>query len=304
MKSIFISLLLLLVFPLQTSLAETQTSKTNTQVPILWKLDTKPTSWLFGTIHLPDPRVNKLPYPAKVIFDQSDVVLTEIPMETADIAAIANMMKRRDGKSLKSILPEDLYQRLEKHFKSFSLPILLFNDMKLWAIYASLPMLPTQTEHPTSIALDKHIYQQAKRDGKITGGLESAIEQASYFDRFTHEEQITLLRETLDTIEADKEREKGTIELMLEWYLSGGKTHLTEFMEDITPISNDKALEQKVADILLTERNEIMAKRIVSSLENHPNKSHFIAIGAGHLSEEANVPFYLEKLGIKAEKVY
>lgn len=304
MKTFCISLLLLLVFPLQASLAETQTPKTSTQVPILWKLDTQPSSWLFGTIHLPDPRVNKLPLPAQVVFDQSDVVLTEIPMESADIAVIANMMKRRDGKSLRSIIPTDLYQRLDKHFQSFSLPIQLFNDMKLWAIYASLPMLPTQSKYPTSIALDKHIYQQAKLKGKIAGGLESAAEQASYFDRFTHKEQVILLKETLDIIEADKQREKSTIDLMLEWYLSGGKNHLTDLMASITPIDNDKALEKKVTDILLIERNKIMAERIVNSLKNRPNKTHFIAIGAGHLSEEENIPFYLEKLGIKAEKVY
>lgn len=304
MKKFLVSLLLLLSLSLQSSLAETHTTQSSTQVPILWKLDTTPTSWLFGTIHLPDPRVNKLPYPAQVVFDQSDVVLTEIPMETADIAAIANMMKRNDGKSLRSILPPKLYERLENHFQSFSLPIGLFNEMKLWAIYASLPMLPTQTSYPNAVALDKHIYQQAKLDGKITGGLESAIEQASYFDRFSQAEQITLLKETLDTIDADKGREKGTIELMLEWYLAGGKSNLTDLMQTITPISHDEALEQKVADILLTERNKVMAKRIVESLEKYPNKSHFIAVGAGHLSEEANIPFYLEKLGIEASKVY
>lgn len=306
MKKFLVSLLLLLSLFLQSSLAETHTTKTkaSTQVPILWKLDTTPVSWLFGTIHLPDPRVNKLPYPAQVVFDQSDVVLTEIPMENADIAAIANMMKRNDGKSLKSILPHELYERLENHFQSFSLPISLFNDMKLWAIYASLPMLSTQTSHPNAIALDKRIYQQATLDGKITGGLESAIEQASYFDQFSQAEQITLLKETLDTINADKEREKGTVELMLEWYLAGGKSNLTDLMQEITPISHDKALEQKITDILLTERNEVMAKRIVESLEKYPNKSHFIAVGAGHLSEEANIPFYLNKLGVKASKVY
>lgn len=273
------------------------------QVPILWKLDTTPSSWLFGTIHLPDPRVSTLPAPAKILFDQSDIVLTEITMEQKDTRLIAKMMKRHDEQPLKAIIPEATYQRLTDHLDELSVPIQAFEPMKLWAIYAALPMLPSQQKYPTTTPLDLHIYQQAKLSNKLVGGLETAVEQTLYFDQFTHHEQVTLLEETLDIIDADKHRLTNSIEMMIEWYLQGGQIPIRTFMKQINPVDNDKKLEAKITDILLTQRNQIMAERIVQSLKENPDKSHFIAVGAGHLSDDKNIPYFLEKRGITASKI-
>ena len=45
--------------------------------PALIELDTEPPSWLFGTIHLPDPRVTRLHPDAARAFEQADAVYTE-----------------------------------------------------------------------------------------------------------------------------------------------------------------------------------------------------------------------------------
>jgi uncharacterized protein YbaP (TraB family) len=298
-KSILVPLLLV------TSLfgsAVNAKSEYGLQKPILWKLETQPPSWLFGTIHIPDDRVNQLPLTARIIFNQSDVVLTEIPMEFGDTISMQTLMKRTDQKPLQSIISDDLYHRLDKYLLKINLPggAKAFDTLKIWAIYASLPMLETQLKHPLNKALDANIYQQAKQQGKEVGGLETIVEQMSYLEKLSTKEQITLLDESLQMLENDTENQH--LKKMFDWYLQGGQTHITDLMSEIAPENSDKALEAKLLDMLLTQRNKIMAERIVEKLKTNPEKQFFIAIGAGHLSDEKNVPYFLEKLGIKSTR--
>ena len=51
--------------------------------PFLWMIDLDPPSFLLGTIHLPDERVLDLPPVVREAFDASEVVYTEITLDTA-----------------------------------------------------------------------------------------------------------------------------------------------------------------------------------------------------------------------------
>lgn len=272
------------------------------QVPILWKLETQPPAWLFGTIHIPDPSVNQLPPAAKIIFAQSDYVLTEIPMEFSDISTIASLMKRQDGKRLKDVLPPALRQRLQRYFNEIGFfgGLSALQDMQVWAVYASLALLEAQIKHPFAKALDTNIYESAKKQGKQVGGLETIFEQVGYFKHFSDAEHIALLDDALKVIEYEKVTGKSSLAAMLAWYRDGGKTDLVTLMQSLSPANTNKALEEKLMHILMTERNKIMAQRIVEKITAHPNKRFFIAVGAGHLTEKQNIPYFLNKLGIEA----
>jgi uncharacterized protein YbaP (TraB family) len=298
MKQLLIGILLMYASLFQPAFAETS-SKNILQTPILWKLETQPPSWLFGTIHLPDPRVNQLPFAAELIFKQSDVVMTEIPMEYESIILMQEKMKRHDGKTLKSTLPRDLYARLDEYIQAINFPrgMDLFNSWQTWAVFASLPLLETQIKYPLEQALDSNIYMTAKKQGKEVGGLETVLEQIGHLESFTPDEQITLLDESLKMLESGAQE---NTEKMLAWYLQGGKTSIRQLMQETTPANNDKALENKLIKRLLTDRNALMATRIATLLKANPEKRFFFAVGAGHLSDEKNIPYFLEEHGIKA----
>jgi len=287
---------------LQKRLQEDTKETPSPQVPILWKLETQPPAWLFGTIHIPDPSVNQLPPAAKIIFAQSDYVLTEIPMEFSDMNTIAGLMKRRDGKRLKDVLPPALHQRLQRYFNEIGFfgGLSALQDMQVWAVYASLALLEAQMKHPFAKALDTNIYESAKKQGKQVGGLETIFEQVSYFKQFSDAEHIALLDDALKVIEYEKVTGKSSLAAMLAWYRAGGTTDLVSLMQSLSPDDTNKALEQKLMHILMTERNKIMAQRIMEKITAHPNKRFFIAVGAGHLTEKQNIPYFLNKLGIKA----
>ncbi|HHC74190.1 MAG TPA: TraB/GumN family protein [Thiothrix sp.] len=272
------------------------------QVPILWKLETQPAAWLFGTIHIPDPSVNQLPPAAKIIFDQSDYVLTEIPMELSNMTAIAHLMKRTDGKTLKERLPPAIRQRLQHYFNEIGLinGLSVLQDMQIWAVYASLALLEVQIKHPLAKALDANIYETAKKQGKQVGGLETIFEQVNYFKQFSEAEQIELLDDALKVIEYEKITGKSSLDAMITWYREGGKTNLASLMRSISPKNTNKVLEAKLMQLLITQRNKIMAQRIKEKIAQHPDKRLFIAVGAGHLTEQENIPHFLKELGIAA----
>ena len=84
--------------------------------PMLWKVDGKKSSYLFGTIHFPDERVLKLPASVRKALGASDAVYTEIPMDPeSQMKAGAQAMLAGD-QTLKEILPAELYARVEKLF--------------------------------------------------------------------------------------------------------------------------------------------------------------------------------------------
>lgn len=298
-------LFLLLFFILSNqAFAKGNEQATTVQTPILWKLETQPPSWLFGTIHIPDPRVNQLPPTAKVIFDKSDIVLTEIPMESADLQFIQLNTQRSDGKKLSDVLSKDIQARLDNYLKSINIlgGSTLFQPLKTWAVFATLSLIEAQIKHPLTTPLDLNIYQSAKQQGKQVGGLETTAEQLGYFDRFTEEEQVKMIDETLQALEEKQQTGKDGLELMTQWYLNGAKTDIDQLMKEISPSNIDRKLEKKTMDILLTERNKIMAERLSKQLEDNPSKQFFVAVGAGHLSSKKNIPYFLEQLGIKSTR--
>ena len=84
-----------------------------TENPFLWMIGEGPPSFVFGTIHLPDERVLALPEVVLEAFDAADVLYTEIPMDMATQMSMAPKLFLPDGKTLKDVLPADLFKRVE-----------------------------------------------------------------------------------------------------------------------------------------------------------------------------------------------
>ena len=107
--------------------------------PFLWEVKKAEHSfYLFGTMHLGDPKLQVLPEALKVAIDKSDEVRTEIPMDVSLQMKNAALMLRSDDKSLQEIIPKELYQRTENYIKQINpqLNLVPFDKMKLWALSA------------------------------------------------------------------------------------------------------------------------------------------------------------------------
>ena len=76
-----------------TSLSSQTPSASSTAVratdkPFLWRIEGTAPSYLYGTVHVPDPRVLELPEIVRRAFDASDVFNAEIPLDPATQAGM------------------------------------------------------------------------------------------------------------------------------------------------------------------------------------------------------------------------
>jgi hypothetical protein len=280
------------------SLAVAAQAKDLTEIkyPMLWVIEGAQPTWLFGTIHLADKRLTKLPLAIELALRSSDAVYTEIPMEAAQLLVARQAMTRKDDKTLYEVLPDYLLERLNTHLQSTStfLTVEAVKHLKTWVV-STLVAVPNDTLEP---ALDVRLYDQGKKAYKEVGGLETAFEQISYFDQFTEEEQVKMLEESLNAYE-----KQDVSELMMQWYLAGNADNLVELMQQMSTPDIDKALQQKFIQLLLTDRNKIMADRIADKLKANPNKKYFFAVGAGHLGGAESVISFLKQKGYAIKRV-
>ena len=142
--------------------------------PALIELDTEPPSWLFGTIHLPDPRVTRLHPDAARAFEQADAVYTEVPMDSKSTMQMGLASLRSDGRTLRDVVTRATWQRLDERLKRIhpQLGAALLLPMKTWAVYGGLLLFESQMQHSDLRPLDWQLYRKAVEAGKAVGGLE------------------------------------------------------------------------------------------------------------------------------------
>jgi hypothetical protein len=270
--------------------------------PFLWKVEKEnQTSYLFGTIHVPAPELAVLPMKVKKAIDTCAGVRTELDMNFMNQMKATQLMLRKDGKTLKQILPAALYLRTEKALKAVNPALNLkpFSQLKVWALAATLELLEEQMKNPTLIPIDDVIFKYGEEQNKSVAGIETVEEQMSAFDTFTLPEQIQFLEATLDYMDEHKDAMK----TMKELYIKGDGKALLAFVNEEFKEEKYKKLEEKFMEELLYKRNVRMAKRIDTLLKKDRKKSYFFAFGTMHFLDKKSVIEYLEGYGYKVSRV-
>jgi uncharacterized protein YbaP (TraB family) len=292
-QRLILSLLLLLFFS-QLWAGERESA---TQQGLLWKIETskaKP-SYLFGTIHSEDPRVNQLPSIVRFHFEQADSFVLEVLMDIPTILKSATAMFFVGEQTLDQVIGEKLFAQTMAALKDYQMLPQTIKKMKPWAVIATLNVPPPKTGE----ILDLRLYKQAMARQMPTYGLEKVEEQLDIFERLSLSEQVILLEETL------KKREQipALFEKMHELYLKRDLTALMQFSEKY--LQNGNHRHQELFDTfykrLVDDRNLLMVKR----MEKHVQQGNsFIAVGALHLPGEKGLLKLLEKKGYNVSTVY
>ncbi len=271
--------------------------------PFLWEVKKgEQTFYLFGTMHLGDPKLQVLPKALKSAIDKSDEVRTEIPMDASLQMKSAVLMMRSDNKSLQEIIPKPLYQRTEKYIKQINpqLNLIPFDKMKIWALSTVTAMLENQLKYPMLQAIDSEIYSYAQSKNKGVGGIEAIEEQITAMDMFSLEEQIMGLESTLDYLEQNSD----FMEEMKSLYMLGDEKKMMAFIEGtMFKIEKYKKFEEKFMQVLLYDRNRLMVQRIETLLKEHPKKRYLFAFGVMHFLGHKSIMEYLESKGYSVSRV-
>jgi hypothetical protein len=272
--------------------------------PLLWRVtppgEGKP-AYLYGTIHLPHDRILALPPEVERAIAASDALYTEVPMDPGMQLRMAPMIMLPEGKNLKQILPEELYKRLEALFASKGLPFATLARLKPWAVATQVALLDHLFEFALKQPLDVKLYLEAQAAGKQVGGLETLEEQVAVFDALSLEEQVRMLRQTLDLLDEHKQKGRDAVMELMEAYLSGDEQKLlAAVLESYDP---DDPLDRKVMQRLLGDRNRLMAERIDARLKEDPGKTFFFAVGAAHMLRDDGIGRLLEARGHRLERL-
>lgn len=255
-------------------------------------------SYLFGTIHLPDPRVVRLHPNAEAAFTKADAFYAEIDLDPAAQLQIAPLIMRKDGKKLTEAIGPELTAKLNRVLKDINpaLSSAPFNPLKTWAVFATLPLLEFQLAGKKS--LDEVLYQRATKDKKKTGALETADSQAAVFEKFTEQEQQTALSDTLELMLSEQEAEIKAIERLLNTYLTGTPGEIAEFMAaEMAKMDSDPELTKRLLKALLDDRHAGMADKADKFMQSEPGQCHFFAVGAAHYTGELAVQDLLRNKG-------
>ena len=174
--------------------------------------------------------------------------------------------------------------------------------MKIWALAVTISLIEEQLKNPAAMPLDAVLFTKAQGAGKEVGGLETLEEQAGVFEGFSKDEQVVMLKATLDDMERARKDGRSPIEELRKAYLSGDLQSLDKTLNDWMENFDPKLLA-RFMDALLAKRNIVMAERIGAKLKAAPGKSQFFAVGAGHLIGDGGVLKLLEKQGLKVTRV-
>ena len=261
---------------------------------LLWRVEKagKEPSFLFGTVHSEDQRVLDLPTSVRERLDVAAAVVIEAQVGAVNDLQSMQAMLFTDGTRLSEVLENSLYERTVAAMQNSGYPQMVVDFMKPWAISVVLSIPPPKS----GIFLDLYLMNEARRQGKTVGGLETVAEQLEAMNSFSVTEQAAILEATLDHL-----AELGDLhEQLIRAYLDRDLDRLVRISKETMGLTS-QAIAEKFNRTLLVERNQ----RMVQRMETYLDKGNaFIAVGALHLPDQSGVLALLENKGYRISVIY
>ena len=256
-----------------------------------------PASYVFGTMHVNDRRVLKLPGPIANALRKSRTVFLESGTENYDPRMALRSMMFSDGRTLNDVIKGKLYNEVMQAGLSAGFPRAVINQLKPGALLMLVG--GAKSYHPWNVSrrpvLDALLLEFAVNHEIPVLQLDRAKEIFALFTkRLSEADQVALLRDAFDD-----DRVERPLDAMLEAYLEGDLDTLHSF--GIIGNENLKDVEDRFDHELLYVRNHRWIPRLKPQLERG---GVFIAVGAAHLSGEDGILHLLENEGFTVRRVH
>lgn len=271
----------------------------NTQA-MLWKIEKPgvPASYLFGTMHLSDPRVATLSPTVKDDIAKSKSVALEVA-DLSDKAVAAAMAKMAalivytNGESLKKALTDQEYTDVQQTVAKAGMPGELAATMKPWLV--SMLLATSDCERKQLAAgktvLDLQVAAEAQKHGITITGLETIEDQLSALASVPNDQQIAMLKVGLKYLD----RADDMTETLVQMYV---KRQIGAAMPFQLALAAQSGISPSVFDgfkkSLLVDRNARMRDAALPLLEKG---DAFIAVGALHLPGPTGIVALLRQSG-------
>lgn len=267
----------------------------------LWKLEKdglKP-SFLFGTMHMTDPRVIDLTPEARKAFDGSDIVVIETTEILNEVEAAKALFAKpeltmfTDKTTLTSLIKPEDKAVLEAGLKKRGIPLMAVNKMKPWMIagLVALPACELSRKKGGAPFLDIKLAKDAQAAGKELDGLETMVEQISAMASLPVEFHVQALVESVKL----GDRMDDVMETMIGLYVEGRIGMIMPFLKHVAPENADSSAQYgNFEEVMITTRNKLMAERAEPILARG---NAFIAVGGLHLPGDEGLVEKFRKAG-------
>lgn len=272
-------------------------AKTRFARGLLWRVSRRKVapSYVFGTIHLADPRVLVLSDPVLDAFARCRRLLVETLHARPDEARFFDAGRFEDGTRLEALIGADAFGKLAAQLRARKLPEDVIARIKPWAALANLTVTPEDYERFT---LDQMLARVARERGMRVTGLEGVEEQIAAFDGIPMETQIALLKHGLEHRDFLVSMIEPTIQAWLKRDLSGIRAVHDRIAARFPEVAaHYRVLRQRV----VRNRSVVMAHRLFIPLREGRN---FIAVGADHLYGDDSVLALVRAQGYRLARAY
>jgi uncharacterized protein YbaP (TraB family) len=254
---------------------------------LLWKI-TKPgrnhVSYLFGTIHIWNPEIERIYHSVLPFMNACNLFAAE--SDLSEIQSISgDFFLLNEGLQLHDFFKPRKFDKLSLQLrKKFGISIETVQQMSPFALYSSLGKNFVETGNSS---LDEKLWQFALENGKTAIGVETTSEQMSYYGQIPMIEQAEMLYELV--MKSANFRRK--FNRMVRDYLQ---------MDIVALYKNSKKGYKFIRKLLVYRRNDIMSNRIA---EITYKQSAFIGLGAGHLAGKRGIIKQLKDRGFRVKPV-
>lgn len=264
----------------------------------VWKVsDGDSYIYLGGTVHLLRPSDFPLPDAYQQAYDDSERIYLETDLAAMTDMAVQQRMLRQltygDGRTLRSVLDEDVYQELTQYVENISgLPMVMMDSFRPGLLVSTLSVLEFQRMGFTPEGVDAHFYARAVEDGKPVGELETVDEQLAVLASMGEGYENEFIRYSLQDIDNIAD----SIENLVHVWRSGDERQLES--DFVTPVQEQS---RSLYDSLLADRNHTWMTRI-EAMFNEPG-TDYVLVGAAHMVGEDGLLSLLRERGYQVSQL-
>ena len=263
---------------------------------VLWRVSKAgvAASYVYGTIHVADPRVAELPAPVRKAFDSAQSLVIEYAAGGYERARFLEAATFPDRQTLTDKIGRDDFLRAFQALKPIGLTEDFVNKLKPWGVLLNLRSVGTAE----GLSPDAQLQALALERRMPSFQMEGVEEQVFVFDEFPMESQVALLRHAL----AHRAELEAMSERTLQAYLARDLGAIWRIREEFAARYPDIAGHHaSFTKRIVLDRSVVMAFRMQRQLRKG---RAFVAIGALHLYGRKGVLALLEQDGYRVTRVF
>jgi uncharacterized protein YbaP (TraB family) len=266
--------------------------------PFLWRVEGPTTTYLMGTMHLPDARVAKLPPEVEDALARSSAVVTELKLDFGLLWKMMGQGLLPPPHTLDEALPPPLVARIDTMLRRYGVAWAQVRGFKLILLTLMLEGFVHPPMEAGASILDMAVQTYAQRHAKRSLALETVDEQMSIYDDLTADEQAQVVQDLLESIENGSMRRAQ--DQVRECYFSGDEQRALALIKEHDQSSTSPATK-KIDERMFKQRNARMELRIVAQRED--GKTRLYAVGLAHLLGEDGLVARLRRRGLTVSRL-